>query len=340
MGRHILGRRDFLRHGLALAGCGLLSGCGLSPAPWQQTSRIPRIGYLGPGTTGPYPALLNSFRQGLRDLGYVEGQNMVVEYRFTDEGIDRAPDFAADLVGRNVDLIVTTGAEATAIARDATTTIPIVGAILGGDPIGDGLVASLARPGGNVTGMSAMTSGSGIFAKRLQLLREVVPTMTRVAVLLTPVMNKLPALQEVQSVAPSFGVQVVAVEVRSASDLDAAFQAVVESAANAFMPFQSPLTAIHSARIIEFAQERRLPAIYEVRLWTDAGGLMHYGVNSVKLFYRAATYVDRILKGAMPADLPVEQPTEFDFMINLKAARAIGLTIPPSVLQQATETIP
>jgi putative ABC transport system substrate-binding protein len=322
-----------------LAGLGILSGCALPAAPWQQAPTLPRLGYLGPGTTGPYPVLLGGFRQGLRDLGYVEGESIHVEYRFTDEGIDLAPAFAADLVGRNVDLIVTTGAEATAVARDATTAIPIVGAILGGDPIGDGLVASLARPGGNVTGMSAMTAGNGIFAKRLQLLKEVVPAMTRVAVLLAPFMNKLPALQEVQAVAPSFGVQVVVAEVRRAGDLDAAFQTVVESAADAFMPFQGPLTAVHSARITAFAQERRLPAIYEVRLWTDAGGLMHYGVNSVKLFYRAATYVDRILKGAKPADLPVEQPTEFEFVINLKAAQAIGLGIPPAVLQQATEVI-
>ena len=334
-----LRRRQFVQGGLAVAGLGILSGCTLPRARWQQVPSIPRLGYLGPGTTGPYPALLNGFRQGLRNLGYVEGESIHIEYRFTDEGIDRAPAFAADLVGRNVDLIVTTGAEATGIARDATTTIPIVGAILGGDPIGDGLVASLARPGGNVTGMSAMTSGNGIYAKRLQLLREVVPTMTRVAVLLTPIMNKVPALQEVQSVAPSFGVQVVAVEVRRVSDLDAAFQAVVESTADALMPFQDPLTAVHSARITAFAQERRLPAIYEVRLWTDAGGLMHYGINSVELFYRAATYVDRILKGAKPADLPVEQPTKFDFVINLGTARALGLSIPPSVLQQATEII-
>ena len=215
MGKRAEGRRRLLRAGLAVAGCSLLSACALPPAPWQQTPRIPRIGYLGPGTTGPYPAFLDAFRQGLRDLGYVEGQNIAFEYRFTDTGLERAPEFAADLVGRNVDMIVTTGAEATVIARDATTTIPIVGAILGGDPIGDGLVASLARPGGNVTGMSATTSGHGMFAKRLQLLREVAPTMRRVAVLLTPVMNKVPALEEVKSVAPSFGVQVVTAEIEA-----------------------------------------------------------------------------------------------------------------------------
>jgi putative ABC transport system substrate-binding protein len=333
------GRRRFLKASLAVAGIGLAAACSLPPPPWQQTPTTPRIGYLGPGTTGPYPMFLDAFRQGLRDLGYVEGQNIAVEYRFTDTGLERAPEFAADLVGRNVDLIVTTGAEATIIARDATTTIRIVGAVLGGDPIGDGLVASLARPGGNVPGMSAVTSGHNLFAKRLQLLREVIPTMTRVAVLLTPVLNKVPAFQEVQSVAPWFGVQVVTAEIWRASDLDAAFQTVVESAADALMPFQDPLTASHSARIVGFATERRLPAIYEVRLWTDAGGLMHYGIDSVTLFYRAATYVDRILNGAKPADLPVEQPTQFEFVINLKAARAIGLTIPPSVLSQATATI-
>ena len=339
MGERGVGRRRLLRASLAVASLGLVGGCALPPTPWQQAPRIPRIGYLGPGTGGPYPTLLNGFRQGLRDLGYVEGENVLIEYRFTDDRVELLPEFAADLVGRNVDVIVTTGADASAIARDATSTIPIVGAILGPDPVASGLIASFARPAGNVTGMAASSVPTEIAAKRLQILRELIPSMTRTAVLLNPAPTKVRDLQAVEAVAPSLGVQIVAVEARRESDLDTAFQAIAASGSNALMPMQDPLTAVHSARICAFAVEHRLPTMCEVRLWIEAGALMYYGVDSVKLFYRSATFVDRILKGAKPADLPVEQPTQFDFVINGKTAQAIGLTIPPSVLQQANEIL-
>jgi putative ABC transport system substrate-binding protein len=332
-------RRRFLQGSLALTGVGLLAGCGVPALPWQPKPRLLRIGYLGPGTSGPYPALLNGFRQGLRDLGYVEGENIVLEYRFTDDRGERLPEFAADLVAQNVDVIVTTGADAAEIARDATSTIPIVGAILGPDPVASGLVASFARPGGNVTGMAASSAPTEIATKRLQILRELIPSMTRTAVLLNPYPTKVRDLEAIQAVAPSLGVQIVAFEARRESDLDAAFQAIAASRPDALMPMQDPLTAIHSARISAFAVEHRLPTMCEVRLWVDAGALMFYGIDSVKLFYRSATFVDRILKGAKPADLPVEQPMHFDLVVNLKAARAIGLTVPPSILNQANEVV-
>ena len=331
-------RRRFLRGGLALAGFGLLVGCGLPQSPWNQTARLPRIGYLGIGTAMPNSLLFDAFRQGMRDLGYVEGETIEIAYRFIDGRLDQAPGLAAELVALNVDIIVTAGAEATVAAKNATTTIPIVGAILGSDPVADGIVTSLARPGGNVTGLVA--SPVGISTKQLQILKEVLPTLDRVAVLWNannPV--KIRQVQDVHAAASVLGLRVVAVEVRRDADFDAAFHALVAARPDALFVAQEPLMASHSAEIAAFAVEQRLPAIYETRLYTDSGGLMNYGVQSTERYYRAATYVDRILKGAKPADLPVEQPTAFDFVINLRAARAIGLTIPPAVLQQATELI-
>jgi len=331
-------RRQVVQGGLALAGLGLLAGCGvLQPSP--PPKKVPRIGYLGPGLSGPYPGLLDGFREGLRDLGYVDGESIAIEYRFTDEGLARAPGFAADLVGLGVDAIVTTGAEAGIVARDATTTIPIVGAILGPDPVAMGLVTSLARPGSNVTGLST-ASGGGQAAKRVQLLKEVLPGAGRVA-LIWNANNPYKAadVTETERTATLLGMQTQSVIVRRDDEIEGAFQAVVTSRPDALIVLQDPLTAVHSARIVAFAAERRLPAMYEVRLWTDAGGLMQYGVNSVALFRRAATYVDRILKGARPGDLPVEQPTTYDFVVNLRTARALGLTVPPSILAQATEII-
>jgi putative ABC transport system substrate-binding protein len=331
-------RRQFFRVGLSLAGLGVLAGCGRM-ANLGQPVQVPRIGYLGAGLSGPYPALLGGLRQGLRDLGYLEGENILVEYRFTDGGLEKAPAFVAELIGLKVDLLVTTGAEATAVAKKATTTVPIVATILGGDPVGEGLVVSLARPGGNVTGLTA-GSGGGLVAKRLQILKEVVPGASRVAILWNannP--TKTADVKEAADAAPSLGMQMISIEVRRADDLDGAFQAIAAARVDALMVFQDPLAAIHSTRIVAFAAEHRLPAIYEVRLWTEVGGLMNYGINSVEQFHRAATYVDKILKGASPADLPIEQPTKLEFVVNTKAARALGLTFPPSVLIQATEVV-
>ena len=338
MGMPTLRRRDFLCRGLALAACGILSGCALPPAPWQTKPKVPRIGYLGIGVAMPNSLLLDAFRQGLRDLGYVEGENVEIEYRFLDGKLEQAPAFAAELVELKVDIIVTAGIEATIAASKATTSIPIVGAILGADPVADGLVASLARPGGNLTGLVA-TPGSAS-GKQLQILKEVVPTATRVAVLWNannPV--KVREITNGHDVAATLGLTLLSAEVRREADFVGAFQAIVASQPDALWVLQEPVMAAQSARIAAFAIERRLPAMYETRLYVDVGGLMSYGVQSVERYYRAATYVDKILKGAKPADLPVEQPTAFDLVINLKTARAVGLTIPPSVLQQATEIL-
>jgi len=331
-------RRQFLESSLGLAGLGLLSGCAFPPSLWRQRPRIPRLGYLGIGTAMPNSLLLDAFRQGLRDLGYVEGETIAIEYRFLDDGLEQAPTFAAELVALNPDIIVTAGIDATLAVRNATSTIPIVGAILGSDLVADGLVVSLARPGGNLTGLIASPPTVG--TKQLQILKEVVPTMSRVTALwnaANPV--KIRQVEELRVAASILGLTLLSAEVRRPVDFDTAFQTVQASPPDALWVGQEPLMAANSARVAAFAIEQRLPAMYETRLYTDAGGLMNYGVQSVERYYRAATYVDRILKGAKPADLPIEQPTAFDFVINLKAARAIGLTIPPAVLQQATEII-
>jgi putative ABC transport system substrate-binding protein len=338
MGKRADGRRRLLRAGLAAAGYSLLSGCGLPPAPWQPKPGMPRIGYLGIGTRMPNSLLLDAFRRGLRDLGYVEGETIEIEYRFLDDDLQRAPTFAAEIVALNPDVIVTAGFDATIAARDATSTIPIVGAILGSDPVAEGLVPSLARPGGNLTGLIA--SPPTIGTKQLQILHEVIPSMSRVAALwnsTNPV--KVRQVEALRDAAAPLGLTLHSVEVRRQADFDAAFQAIQAARPDALWVGQEPLMAANAARVAAFAVEQRLPAIYETRLYTDLGGLMNYGVQSVERYYRAATYVDRILKGAKPAEIPVEQPTAFDFVINLSAARAIGLTIPPSVLNQATEII-
>ena len=331
-------RRHFLQGSLALAGFGLRAGCGLPQSPWKQTARVPRIGYLGIGRAMPTSLLLDAFRRGLSDLGYVEGETIEIEYRFVDGRMEHAPALAAELVALKVDIIVTAGAEASIAAKGATSTIPIIGAILSPDPVATGLVASLARPGGNVTGLSAVPPT--LSAKQLQILKEVLPDVDRVA-LLWNVGNpaKIAQAKDVQDVAPTLGLHMVTAEVRRDADFEAAYQAIRTARPGALLVLQDPLMAAHSAEIAAFAIEHRLPAMYEVRLDADAGGLMSYGIQSTERYYRAATYVDKILKGAKPADLPVEQPTHFDFVINLKAARSIGLPIPPAVLQQATEII-
>jgi putative ABC transport system substrate-binding protein len=332
-----LARRRFLSGGLALAALGLTAGCDRR-LPWQPPARVPRLGYLGVGAIGPNVLLVEAFRQGLRDLGYVEGQSIAIEYRFMDGRMEQAPALAAELVALEVDLIVTAGGEATAAARDATATIPIVGAMLGSVPVQSGLVAGLARPGGNVTGVSGLAAGYA--GKLLQLLAEAFSSAESVAILWNARnAQKAAQLGEAQEAAPGLGLQLRSVEVRGDGDFEGAFGAIAAARVDALLVLQEPLMAANSARIVAFALEQRLPAIYEVRLFTDAGGLMSYGVKHLERYHRAATYVDRILKGAKPADLPVEQPTELDFVINLRTARAIGVTIPPSVLARATEVI-
>ena len=275
-----------------------------------------------------------ALRQGLRDLGYVEEKNIAFEYRYADGKTNRLPTLAAELVRLQVDVIVTTPI-ATRPAMEATNTIPIITPQFG-DPVGSGLVASLARPGGNITGLSQLSPELG--GKRLELLKEVVPKINRVAHL-RYADSPGDDLKGLQAAAPALDVQLQILAVRSPNDFDSVFEAVLRGRANALSTSNNAIINSHNKRIIDFAAKNRLPAIYPVSEFMDAGGLMFYGVNYLDLWHRAATYVDKILKGTKPADLPVQQPTKFEFVINLKAAKQIGLTIPPNVLVRADKVI-
>ena len=332
-----IGRRRFLRGGLALAGLGLLSGCGLLPPQAQQPSKIPRIGLLQvhPGLE-PSPQN-RAFLEGLRELGYVEGQTIAIEWRFSDGRAERFPELAAELVRLPVDVIVTADPAAISAAKQATSTIPIVMAV-SGDPVGTGLIASLAQPGGNVTGLTNLAPE--LTGKRLQLLKEVVPGLSRVAALWNAANPaKSVEVRELQAAGGALGVRVRSLEVRSPDDFDPAFEAATRERPEALILIQDGLVVNIMPRIAEFATRMRLPTMGESPLFVEAGGLMSYGPSVLTIYRRAATYVDKILKGAKPGDLPVERPTRFEFIVNLRTARAIGLTIPESVLQQATEII-
>jgi putative ABC transport system substrate-binding protein len=305
----------------------------------QQAKKIPRIGFLSFVATASSPGPnVEAFRQGLRDLGYVEGQNIVIEYRFAEGKENRLPDLAAELVRLKVDIIVAQSTETVVAAKNATSTIPIV-MTNSGDPVGSGLVASLARPGGNVTGMSMM-AGPEISGKQLELLKETIPKLTHVAVLTNPA-SRIGGdlLREAELAARSLGVQLFVVEARDASQLDGAFTAIKKAHAGALLMMPVPIFQINRSRIAALAASSRIPAMYPYSSLVDAGGLMSYGANLADSHRRSATYVDKILKGAKPADLPVEQPTKFEFIINLKAAKQIGLTIPPNVLARADKVI-
>ena len=281
--------------------------------------------------------LYGAFRQRLRELGYVDGQNIAFEVRSAEGRAERLPDLAADLVRLKVDVIVAGGTPAPLAAKRATTAIPIVMASAG-DPVGSGLVASLARPGGNVTGLSLLVPELG--GKRLQLLKEVVPGVSRVAVLWNAA-NPYPVLvwRQTEAAARALGVHLQSLDVRGPDDLEGAFAAATRGRAGALITVEDPLTFGQRKRIVDFAARARLPAMYGFREFVDAGGLMSYAASLADLSRRAATYVDKILKGAKPADLPVEQPTKFELVINLKTAKALGLTIPPSVLIRADQVI-
>ena len=321
---------------------GTLAG-GLLAAPLaagaQQAAKVYRIGLLGgspPNSPGGRRAW-ERFFQGMRELGYVEGQNILVEGRFYGDHTERLPALAAELVQLKVDVIVAGAAPAPEAAQRATTTIPIV-MVIHSDPVGSGLVASLAKPGKNVTGLS--TLGPELVGKRLQLLKEAVPGISRVAVLSNPTdTSQALLLREAQVAARSLKVQLQVLEARAPSDFAGAFSAMTKERAGGVIIFTSSMFYNERTRIAELATRSRLPAIYSVKDFAEAGGLMAYGVNLGESFRRAATYVDKILKGAKPADLPVEQPTKFDFFINLKTAKALGLTIPPSLLGRADEVI-
>jgi putative ABC transport system substrate-binding protein len=268
----------------------------------QQQKKVPRIGFLGAASATSQASRLDAFRQGLRELGYVEGKNIIVEYRHAEGKFERLPELSAELMRLKVDIIVTQGSPAAEAARKTTSTIPIVMAT-GGDAVGSGLVASLARPGGNITGLSSLATD--LAAKRLELLKEVVPKVARVAILLNPATATNPLqLKETQAAAPALGVTLLSVEVKGADDMETAFTAIKKDRAGGIIVLSDPLFGTHRRRITEFAAKSRLPAIYTGREFVDAGGLMSYGNNFDDLYRRAATYVDKILKGAKPADLP------------------------------------
>ena len=306
------------------------------PAPAQQTSKIPRIGWLAGNLPYTQTPRLEVLRRGLRELGYIEGKDVMIEARYNQGKLDQLPELAAELVRLNVDLIVAVGTQAAQAAKSATKTIPIVAT--SGDPVANGLVASLARPGGNVTGLASLTFE--LAPKRLELLREAVPKLSRVAVLWNPDRrNSAQGLPETESAARSFGIKLQSVSSKGADGLQQAFSAMRKERAGAFILLRSPLILSRLKQIVALAAQNRLPAMYDDGAFVEAGGLMSYGTLLADLDRRLATYVDKILKGTKPGDLPVEQPKKFEFIINLKAAKQIGLTIPPNVLARADKVI-
>jgi putative ABC transport system substrate-binding protein len=310
----------------------------LAAAAAQQAGKVPRIGFLGVTSPSDRPSLLDAFRQGLRELGWVEGQNIAIDYRYAEGRLDRLPDLAAELVRLKVDIIVSFGTQGVTAARNATETIPIV-MIAVRDPVGTGLIASLAHPGGNVTGVSG-SPGLEIVAKQLELLKETVPKIRRVAILSNPTnaYHQL-AIKEVTVAARSLGVRLQLLEARGPAEFDGAFAAMAAERVEALLVVSDVIFNNHRARLADLAARSRLPAAYGVRESVEAGGLMSYGTSFLDLHRRSAAYVDKILKGVRPADLPVEQPTKFELVINLKTARALGLTIPQSLLRQADQVI-
>jgi len=301
----------------------------------QPGGKIWRLGILQPGA--PPEPLVEAIRQRLRELGYIEGRNILLEYRWAQGKLDRLTDLATELVGSKVDVITTLSTPAALAARNATTTIPIVFTAVG-DPVGAGVVPSLARPGGNATGSSLLATE--LSAKRLEVLREIVPGISRVAMLWNDTNpGMVLRAHEAQDAATKLGVVVRSIGVHDLIDFEAAFAAIERGRADALLTLVDPFTREHRKRIVDFAAQRRLPAIYEAREFVESGGLVSYGPSLVAIQRRAAEYVDKIFKGAKPADLPVEQPAKFELLINMKAANALNLTIPPSIILRADEVI-
>jgi ABC-type uncharacterized transport system substrate-binding protein len=330
----VIARRTFL------AGTGAV----LLAAPFaveaQQTGKVPRVGYLSVfSSSNPYPPS-EAFWQGLHDLGWVEGKNIAIERRFAEGNARRLPDLAAELVRLRVDLIFAESTPAARAVKQATTTIPIVFSPIA-DPIGSGLVANLARPGGNITGITFMAPELG--GKRLELLKQAVPGMTRVGVLLRPgdpsEATVKSVLEQTEAAARALGVQLLRLEAQGPNDFDRVFAAMSRERVGGLILIPSAMFIDERRRIVNVVVKDRLPAMFYFREFAEVGGLMSYGPNFRELFRRAATYVDKILKGAKPGDLPVEQPTKFELVINLKTAKALGLTIPPSLLGRADEVI-
>jgi putative ABC transport system substrate-binding protein len=303
----------------------------------QQPARIHRIGILIPASASFLSARVEALRQGLRALGYVEGKNILIEYRYAEGKGERLPDLAAELVQLKVDVIVTSSPSATLAAKKASGTTPIVIASAN-DPVGTGLVSNLARPGGNITGLSLMVPD--LDGKRLELLKEAFPKVVRVAFLWNPSGSRGNlALTVMEAAAKALGVKLLSLEVRSLDDFEGAFARAKKERAQALITTTGGLINTQQRRVLDFAAKNRLPAIYHYNEFVEAGGLMSYGPDNTDLWRRAAVYVDKILKGAKPADLPVQQATKFEFIINLKAAKQIGLTIPPNMLERADKVI-
>ena len=303
----------------------------------QQAKKVPRIGYLTADFFSAISHRTEAFRQGLRELGYVEGKNIVIEWRYAEGKLDRLPALAAELVSLKVDVIVTGGSGATRPANEATSTIPIV-MTQDPDPVRNGFVASLAKPGGNITGLSNFVSE--LSGKRLELLKETIPRLLRVAVLGTSTSpGNAQALRDTELAAGALAVKLQYLDVRDPKDIETAIRTASKERAEAVIGLGGPVLASNRTQIVELAAKSRLPAIYWRSDIVEVGGLMSYATSITDLDRRSATYVDKILKGAKPADLPVEQPKKFEFIINLKAAKQIGLTIPPNVLVRADKVI-
>ncbi len=303
----------------------------------QPSTKIPRIGYLGATSPAATLARLDAFKLGLRELGYVEGKTIFIDYRWAEGRLDRIPELAAELVRLNVDVIVTAGPADTKGAKEATRTIPIVMGF-DNDPVGNGFIASLAHPGGNITGLS--TLAPEISGKQLELMKEIVSRLARIAVFgTTRQPGNAQSLQEVELAAKAFKVKLQYLDVLDAKDVETAFRAATKGRADAILVLQTPVASQQRAQFVDLAVKHRLPATYSRSDFVEAGGLMSYGASFPDLMRRAATYVDKILKGRTPADIPVEQPMKFEFIVNLKAAKQIGLTIPPQVLARADKVI-
>ena len=305
------------------------------PANAQESKNTPQLGFLSAGAA--QDERLTFFREGLRDLGYIEKKNILIEYRFAEGKLERLPELAAGLARLNVNIIVTAGNEAVQAAKNATQTIPIVMAF-SGDPVGAGFVASLARPGGNITGLSRLNIE--LTAKRLELLNEIIPSATRIAVLFNPE-GRVPilALKEAEAMARKLGLQIQTLEVQAPEDIESAFRSATKERAGALMVLPGGFTGFHRKRIVNLAGKSRLPAMYSNSRFVHDGGLMSYASDQREEFKRAVFYVDKILTGAKPGDLPVEQPSKFELVINLKTAKQIGLTIPANVLARADRVI-
>ena len=338
--RQSYGKQSRTGEHLILAGhlaIALTFAFGGTGAQAQRSARVPSVGILIATSPSAEKIRLDALLQGLRELGYVDGKNLAIEWRYAEGQFERLPDLAAELMQLKVDVIVTTGSTSTRAAKKVTTTLPIVMA-QDNDPVGNGFVINLARPGGNITGLSSLAPE--LSGKQLELLKETVPKLSRVAVFAQSTNPTYPqSLNEVKLAAGAFSVKLHHLDILSPKDIENAFRAASKVRADAFLALASPIFVLKRKQIANLAVINRLPGIYDRREFVDDGGLMSYATNFADLSRRAATYVDKILKGAKPADLPVEQPKKFEFIINLKAAKQIGLMIPPNVLARADRVI-